>query len=208
MMADEVIVIGAGGHSKVVISTLLELDFNIIGILDDDEKKLGTKFCGVPILGTIELITKGNFPNAILAIGDNKIRKNIYERYSTFSSWISVVHPHSYVHSSVSIGKGTVIFAGAIIQPDVLIGEHVIINTGVSIDHDCKIGDYVHLAPGVKLAGGVSIGEGSFLGINSAVIPGKKIGRWSIVGAGGIVVKDVNDSTTVIGIPAKPMNSK
>ncbi len=205
-MGDNVVVIGAGGHSKVVISTLVELNFKVVGILDDDEKKWGSKFCEVPILGAIELITKGNFSNAILAIGDNKVRKSIYQRYSKFSSWLIAVHPHSYVHPSANIGKGTVVFAGAIIQPDVLIGEHVIINTGASVDHDCKIADYVHLAPGVKVAGGVSIDEGSFLGINSCVIPEKRIGKWSIVGAGGVVVRDVNDSATVIGIPAKPIN--
>ncbi len=81
----------------------------------------------------------------------------------------------------------------------------MIINTGITIDHDCKIGDFVHLAPGVNLAGGVLVEEGSFLGINSSVIPYKRIGKWVTVGAGGAVIQDVPEFTTVVGVPAKPI---
>jgi len=201
----ELVVLGAGGHSKVVISTLLELGFKIKGILDDDQNKWGNEVFGIPIIGPLELIRSGNFTQAIVAIGDNRIRKEIVERFEGFCEWVTVVHPFSFVHSSVVIGEGTVVFAGVVIQPDVKIGRHSIINTGVTIDHDCKIGDFVHLAPGVNLAGGVNIEEGAFLGVNSSVIPYKNIGKWTVVGAGAVVIQDVPDFTTVVGVPAKPI---
>ncbi len=201
----KIIVIGGGGHSKVVISTLLELGYRVIGVLDDDINKKDSKILNFPILGPIELLKSGNFEHGIIAIGDNKVRKEIADKFKDCCKWISVVHPFSFVHQSVEIGEGTVVFAGSVIQTDVIIGNHVIINTGVTIDHDCKIGNFAHLAPGVNLAGGVLVEEGSFLGINSSVIPYKRIGKWATVGAGGVVIQDVPEFTTVVGVPAKPI---
>jgi len=89
------------------------------------------------------------------------------------------------------------------VQPDVIIGKHVIINTCASVDHDCKLEDFVHIAPCVHLAGGVLVGEGSLLGVGSSVIPYRRIGKWSIVGAGSVIVNDIPDHVTVVGVPAK-----
>jgi sugar O-acyltransferase (sialic acid O-acetyltransferase NeuD family) len=108
----------------------------------------------------------------------------------------------------VQLGAGSVVFAGAVIQPDVKIGNHCIINTATTIDHDCVLGDYVHLAPGVHLAGNVSIDEGCFLGIGSVVIPGIKIGSKVTVAAGGVVVNHVACKKTIMGIPAKERGVK
>jgi len=204
----EVIVLGAGGHAKVVISTLLELNFQIKGVLDDDPNKWNQKVLNIPVLGPIELLKSGNFEQGIIAIGDNKTRKEIVEKYNGFCRWIGIIHPFSYVHPSVEIGDGSVIFAGAVIQPEVIIGKYVIINTSASVDHDCKIEDFVHIAPGVHLAGGVLVGEGSLLGVGSSVIPYKRIGRWTIVGAGSVVVNDIPDCVTVVGVPARPIGDK
>jgi sugar O-acyltransferase (sialic acid O-acetyltransferase NeuD family) len=204
----EVIVLGAGGHAKVVISTLLELNFQINGVLDDDPNKWNQKVLNIPVLGPIELLKSGNFEQGIIAIGDNKTRKEIVEKYNGFCRWISIIHPFSYVHPSVEIGDGSVIFAGAVIQPEVIIGKHVIINTSASVDHDCKIEDFVHIAPGVHLAGGVSVGEGSLLGVGSSIIPYKRIGGWTIVGAGSVVINDIPDCVTVVGVPARPIGDK
>ena len=204
----EVIVLGAGGHAKVVISTLLELNFQINGVLDDDPNKWNQKVLNIPVLGPIELLKSGNFEQGIIAIGDNKTRKEIVEKYNGFCRWISIIHPFSYVHPSVEIGDGSVIFAGAVIQPEVIIGKYVIINTSASVDHDCKIEDFVHIAPGVHLAGGVSVGEGSLLGVGSSIIPYKRIGGWTIVGAGSVVINDIPDCVTVVGVPARPIGDK
>lgn len=198
-----VVIIGASGHAKVVLSTMLAKDELVCGFLDDNPERMGMEIHGFPILGNTELLTTENFTSAIIAIGNNKIRQHIIERYGKCVTWKSFVHPTAYVHPSVKLGVGTVVFAGAIIQPDTVIGDHCIINTGVTVDHDCDIGDYAHLAPGVHLAGGVKVGEGTFLGIGSVTIPMINIGDWVTVGAGGVVINDIAKQKTVIGIPAK-----
>jgi sugar O-acyltransferase (sialic acid O-acetyltransferase NeuD family) len=204
---DEVVIIGAGGHAKVVISTLIESGLKVFGLLDDDKNKWGSKVLDIPIIGPLELVKTNNFKKAVIGIGDNFLRKKLVECFKNDCEWITVIHPHSYVHPSVKIGEGTVIFAGTIIQPDAEIGKHVIINTGATVDHDCKIGDYVHLAPGVHLAGNITIDEGTFIGIGSSVIPGRSIGKWSVVGAGGVVINDIPPSSKVAGVPVRPLNN-
>jgi len=204
----DIVVIGAGGHAKVVISALIESNIKIKGVLDDDQNKWDRKVLNIPVIGPIENIKSGDYEWGIIAIGDNKIRKFVAEKYKGYCKWISIIHPFSYVHPTVEIGEGSVVFAGAVIQPEVKIGKHVIVNTSASIDHDCIIQDYVHIAPEVHLAGRVEVGEGSFLGIGSSVIPYKTIGKWAIVGAGSVVIKDVPDCVTAVGVPAKPLERK
>lgn len=198
-----VIIIGAGGHAKVVASCAIESGYHVIGFLDDDTNKHRNKIFSLPIFGSIDILKSGKYEHAILGIGDNKKRKALYDQYKDCCNWISVKDPFSYIHSSVEIGEGSVIFAGAIVQPDTYIGSHVIINTGARIDHDCKIEDFVHIAPGCNLAGRVYVQEGAFLGIGCSIIPNITIGKWSIAGAGSVIVKNVAELSEVKGVPAK-----
>ena len=200
------IVLGAGGHAKVVISSLQALESVVDTVLDDDPAKKGSQLLGVPVQGPICNLSDESSVKSIIAIGENSIRETIAARFKQLH-WITVVHPKAYVHSSVKLGPGTVVFAGAVIQPDSKIGAHVIINTGATVDHDSVIGDFAHIAPGATIAGGVVVGQRAFLGTGATVIPGVRIGQGAIVGAGGVVVKDVPDNVTVIGNPAKPMGS-
>ena len=153
--------------------------------------------------GPLDLIKSGNLEQGIITIGDNRARKIVAERYKGYCKWIKIIHPFPYVHPTVEIGEGSVIFAGAVIQPEARIGNHVIINTGVSVDHDSEIEDYVHIAPGVHLAGGVFAGEGALVGIGSSVLPYRQIGKWATVGTGAVVNKNIPDFLTVVGVPAK-----
>lgn len=203
-MSDGVVVIGAGGHAKVVIATLQASGYSVAAVYDDNESRWGMTLMGILIKGPIANLAQQRPQKAVIAIGNNAVRQRLADELKL--QWISAIHPQACVHSSVEIGAGTVLFAGAIVQPETTIGAHVIVNTSATIDHDCIIGDYVHLAPGSHLAGSVQVGEGAFCGIASAVIPGTKIGAWSTVGAGGIVVRDVPDATTVVGVPARPFN--
>jgi sugar O-acyltransferase (sialic acid O-acetyltransferase NeuD family) len=197
---DPVVVIGAGGHGKVVVSALLEAGINVRGIFDDDEKKWGLEVLGVPVCGPVsEAEQHGDF--AILGIGGNEMRKRLAESLNL--RWRTIIHPRAWVHPSVLLGEGSVAFAGAIIQPDTAVGNHVIVNTGALIDHDCEIGDYVHIAPGTKLAGQVKLEEGVFLGIGSSAIPGVSVGAWTTVGAGAAVVNDLPANVTAVGVPAR-----
>lgn len=201
MKDDQLTIVGAGGHSKVVISTAIECGKEVSIILDDDESKWGKELFGIKIQGPIAAF-RDKEGQAVMAIGDNMTRKRISDSFKRIS-WLTLIHPTAYVHYSALIGEGTVIFAGSIIQPDVRIGGHCIINTGATIDHDCRIDDFVHIGPGVNIAGGVIMGEGVFMGIGSKVIIGKTIGEWSVVGAGGVVVADIPSYSKATGIPAK-----
>jgi sugar O-acyltransferase (sialic acid O-acetyltransferase NeuD family) len=201
MQNKNIYVIGAGGHGKVIISTLKKLGLNVTAIFDDDLSKKGKQILDVPILGAISaaLPEDGRY---VIAIGDNKKRKNI-SGFLKDKEFISVIHPDTFVDFSAQIGIGTVIFAGAVVQVDSIIGDNVILNTSCTVDHDCIIGDYCHIAPGVNIAGGVRVGEGAFIGIGSCIIPNVKIGEWSQVGAGSVVVNDIPAGVLAYGNPAK-----
>lgn len=192
-------VIGAGGHAKVVVATLQAAGRAIAGVLDDDEAKHGRTVLGVPVVGPVERAAGGE---AIVAIGHNAVRKRIAESVPEVR-WATVVHPSAVVHPSVRVGAGSVVFAGAVVQPDTHLGRHVIVNTGATIDHDGRVGDYVHVAPGTNLAGDVHLGEGAFLGIGARAVPGVHVGAWTTVGAGAVVVQDLPDGVTAVGVPAR-----
>jgi sugar O-acyltransferase (sialic acid O-acetyltransferase NeuD family) len=202
-----VAVIGAGGHAKVVISTLRAGGLDVVGVYDDDPAKRGQQIAKVPVIGLVAEIHSGTAGAFVIAIGSNALRRQVAERLS-FVRWLTVVHPNAYVHGSVKVGPGTVVFAGAVIQPDTIIGRHCIINTGATVDHDCSLGNFTHVAPGCHLAGEVSLAEGVFMGIGSVAIPGIKIGEWTTVGAGGVVVTDLPPRQTAVGVPARVVNSR
>ena len=200
------VVIGAGGHAKVVIATIESAGDAVIGVLDDDPQRLGQMILGAKVLGSVTATQVPDGAVAVIAIGDNRARKAVADRLKV--SYASVVHPSAIVHESVTIGEGSVVFAGAIIQPDSVIGAHAIVNTGASIDHDNRIGAFAHVAPGSHLSGSVSVGEGALIGIGSAVIPGTLIGEWAVVGAGSAAVANVPANVTVGGTPARPLSKE
>lgn len=203
-----VVVIGAGGHAKVVISTLQAAGYIVTDVFDDNADRWGTSVLGVPVSGGLSHLTRAGQRKAVIAIGDNRVREKLAGEIDM--DWITVAHPNTYIHPSVKIGEGSVVFAGAVIQPDTVVGAHSIINTAATVDHDCVIDDFVHLAPGVRLAGAVRVARGAFLGVGTVVIPSRRVGEWAIVGAGGVVVKDIPDGVTAVGVPASALkkNSK
>ncbi len=198
----KVYVFGAGGHAKVIIGTLLELGMNVEGLFDDRSEIWGDKILGVEILGPISEGARLSGCAGIIAIGDNTTRARIAQLLNGWR-WIKAVHPRAWIHSSTELGPGTIVLAGAMVQPNVRIGEHCIINTGATIDHDCALGDFIHIAPGVHVGGNVFLGDGSFVGIGGVIIPGICIGEWVTVGAGSVVIEDVPSYSTVAGVPAK-----
>jgi len=187
---------GAGGHAKVVVATLLELDLEISALLDHDPEKQGRRLLGLTVTGAITGSPTAGQP-AILAVGDNSVRRRMSIEMEF--EWQTVVHPTAYVHATAELGEGTFVAAGAVIQPDVTIGPHSIINTGATVDHDCVIGGWAHIAPGAHLAGSVSVGEGALIGVGAAITPGIRIGDWAILGAGATAVRDLADGATAIG---------
>jgi sugar O-acyltransferase (sialic acid O-acetyltransferase NeuD family) len=205
MAEGAVAIIGAGGHAKVVLSTLLAAGFPVAAAFDDDPEKWGTRLLDVLVAGDIRRFLDSGLRRAVLAIGSNPKRRDLAARLP--AEWVSVAHPSAWVDETVCLGPGTVIFAGAVIQPCATLGAHVIVNSGATIDHDCAVGDFAHVGPGVSLAGGVEVGEGALLGIGSAAIPGTKVGRWATVGAGAVVLGEVPEGAAVAGVPARALGT-
>lgn len=195
------IIIGAGGHAKVICSIIEVSNEEVEAIYDDNNS--------IVDLNNYKVIGPYN-PNAfigkklIIAIGNNQIRKKVANY--VLHSFGKLIHPSVIIDKTAQVGVGSVLLHGSIIQRDVEIGCQTIINTNASIDHDCKIGDYVHISPGAVLCGNVTVGEGSQVSANATILPGINIGKWSIIGAGSVITKDVPDNSLVIGIPGKIKN--
>eukprot|EP01100_Stratorugosa_tubuloviscum_P014768 TRINITY_DN8070_c0_g1_i1.p1 TRINITY_DN8070_c0_g1~~TRINITY_DN8070_c0_g1_i1.p1 ORF type:complete len:209 (-),score=72.01 TRINITY_DN8070_c0_g1_i1:28-654(-) len=201
-------IIGSGGHSKVIIDTIRIIYSNEeLIIFDSDKNKVGKVFCGIEIVSIEEILLYANSGNFrfIIAIGNNKVRERISKEFTTLN-WLTIAHPRAYISENVSLGIGTVVFAGAIIQPGSIIGDHVIINTAASVDHDCKIENYCQIAPGAHLCGNVHCKHGSFIGAGAVIKQGIEIGCFSMIGIGAAVVSDIADELVVVGVPAKPIH--
>lgn len=200
-----VLILGAGGHGKVVADTLLCQGAQVSGFLDDVPAKWGTTILGIPVLGGVNTCWEHCPGGLLLGIGSNAIRKQIATTLGPRADrlWCNAIHPRAVVSASVRIAVGVVIVAGAVVNVDASLGSHVIINTCASVDHDCVVGDYVHIAPGAHLAGGVTVGEGAFIGAGAVVVPGCTIGKWANIGAGAVVVRDIPDNVIAKGVPAR-----
>lgn len=201
---EDVIVIGSGGHSKVIIDILLkDKTKNIVGILDDNLENLSyDNILGIRILGKIDLIK--DFPenyNYIIGIGDNKTRKKIAEEFTELK-YTKAIHPDAIIGENVEILEGCVIMASAIVNSYSKIGKHCILNTGSIVEHDGEIEDFVHVSPRATVCGGVKIKRAAWIGAGVVIIQGMTIGRKSIVGAGSLVIRDVADYCKVVGTPA------
>lgn len=199
-MKNRLIIIGAGGHGKVVADNALKNGYKDISFVDDH----ATGNCmGFPIIGTsavVESLNDGRM-DFVIGIGNNTIRKEIAEKYDV--NWVTLIHPSAQIAVHVSIGKGTVIMAGAVVNACANIGAHCIINTSAVVEHDNVIGDYVHISPGARLGGTVQIGEQTHIGIGASVKNNIKICEHCIVGAGAAVVKDIQEQGTYVCIPAR-----
>lgn len=193
-------VFGAGGHAKVVLSTLMANNLKVMGIFDDNPDLVGKKILGIPVLGPLPLSRSYKIKKAVMGIGSNKVRQKLARDYDY--NWISVIHPRSIVDNSVHVGRGAVIFAGAIINHSAVIGDFSIINSGSIIEHDCNVGNFSHVCPGAILTGGVNVGESSFVGAGAKINPGKSIGKYSTIGAGAVVTKNIRNYCTAVGVPA------
>lgn len=206
----KIVLVGGGGHSRVVLHTLQRSKiYQIVGFVDKNLMR-GTSVNGFQVLGddeALEDVYARGCHQAFIAIGsvgDVGSRRRIFERLKALDfSLPSLVDSDAVVADSAQIAAGTYVAAGVVIQPGSRIGQNAIINTGAVVDHDCFLGDFVHLAPGSTLSGGVKVGEGTHIGTGSSVIEGVSIGRETIIGAGSVVVQDIPDFCKAFGNPCR-----
>lgn len=197
------IIIGAGGHGRVIADIAQKIGaYTTISFLDDGDVK---ESMGLPIVGKTSDVEKYiNTADIFVAIGNSKIRGEFIERLLLMGANVpTLIHPSAIIGACVEIGVGTAVMAGAVINPCSKLGKGVILNTCSSIDHDCVIGDYCHIAVGVHVAGAVSLGDKVWLGAGATIKNNVNVCADCIIGAGAVVVKDITDSGTYIGVPAK-----
>lgn len=201
-MCKDVVLIGAGGHGKVIAEIIEKCGDKVIGFLDDNTnlKDVG----GYNVLGTVDKCVEWQNCEFIIAIGNNLIRKRIAEKYS-FLNYYTAVHPRAVVSENVKIGHGSCVMPNAVINNFAVIGNHCIINTSAVIEHDNNIHDFVHISPNATLCGTVEIGKYTHIGANAAVKNNVSICDNCIIGMCAAVIRNINIEGTYVGIPARKL---
>lgn len=200
-MCKQVVILGAGGHAKVIADIIVKSGDKVVGFLDDKLEK-GTYVLGFPVLGRLTDLERYCEYFIIIAIGNNYIRKKIVEEYPDLN-YYTAIHPSAIIGIDVNIGKGTAIMANAVINSSSNIEQHCIINTGSIVEHDNIIKDYVHISPNAALGGTVFVGALTHIGLGTSIKNNIVIANECIIGAGSVVVNSVKEKGVYIGVPAK-----
>jgi len=211
MAVSGVIIVGDGGHAKVIIDIFLDAGIQPSGCtgLDPCRRNL----LGVEIIGGDDQLPRlfaAGARQAFIAIGDNRKRREMSRAVQEIGfQLVNAISTRASVSRFARLGVGVAIMPGAVVNADAEIGDGVIVNTGSTVDHDCVIGPFAHIAPGTNLAGCVRVGEGVLLGIGTRVIPGISVGDWSVAGAGSVIIQNLEPNIVAAGVPAsilKPGN--
>ncbi|XOQ58580.1 MAG: Acetyltransferase [Clostridium sp.] len=213
MSMKKIVIVGAGGHCKVIVDIIRSINqYEIVGITD---KNIKGKLLDIPILGNDSILkelydSKVNY--AFIGIGGLKninIRNEIYNKLKKIGFKLPVlIHKKAIVSTYAKIHEGTCVMAGAIINAGTDIGRNCIINTGSIIEHDCKIGNNTHISPNSAIAGGVNIGFNTHIGIGSSIIQQRIIGNNVTIGAGAVVIDNIPNNSVAVGVPAKVIKIK
>ncbi|MGP0173309.1 acetyltransferase [Pseudomonas sp. NCHU5208] len=200
------ILLGAGGHAKVLLSLVRACGYEMLGVCDPGLAEQGINYWrGLEVLGADDAL-EGYAPdqvelvNGIGQVVGGNLRRRVHEKACAMGfRFPALLHPAAWVDDSVVLEEGAQVMAGAVLQPDVFIGCGSIVNTKVGIDHDCHIAAHVHVAPGVVLCGGVTIAEGAFIGSGATITQGITVGERALIGAGTVVVRDVPAQVVLMG---------
>jgi sugar O-acyltransferase (sialic acid O-acetyltransferase NeuD family) len=203
------LIVGAGGHGKVVLDILRAGgNHRPVGFVDADPRLVGSTVGGLPVLGGIHQLSRlaaaHRVVAAVIAIGDNRARVGYADAVLDAGLKLATaVHPSAVVAESAVLGRNVVIAAGAIVCAEARIGDHAIVNTAATVDHECELGPGVHVCPGAHLAGRVRVEANALIGLGANVIQCLRIGAGATVGAGAVVIRDVPPGVTVVGVPAR-----
>lgn len=208
------LVLGAGGHAKVLVGALKRSGARLLGLVDPDPERHGALVLGVAVLGGDEVVHR-HPPGTVLlvnglgSVGSLMPRAALYQRFHTLGyRFARVIDPAAVISEDVTLGEGCQLLAGAIIQPGAVIGDDTIVNTGARIDHDTVIGSHCHIAPAAVLSGGVVIENLVHIGTGAAIRQGIRVGAGAVVGLGAAVVAEVPAGAVVAGVPAKRLTGE
>jgi len=200
-MNNSMVIIGAGGHGKVIADIAKKNGYSDIIFLDDNEAI--SECGGYLVKGTSKNAVQYKERDFFIAIGSAKIRQKIHDDIIKKKLHIvTLVHPDAVIGENVILGEGSVMMAGAVINPGTVIGKGCVVNTCASVDHDCLIGDYVHVSVGAHVAGNVSIGSRTWIGAGATVSNNVDIIGDCMIGAGAVVVRNIKEQGTYVGVPA------
>jgi sugar O-acyltransferase (sialic acid O-acetyltransferase NeuD family) len=208
-----VLILGGGGHCRVVLDVLRLMDRQVLGILTLDRASWGKVIAQAKVLGDDAVLeqyhpSEVELVNGIGSVGVPTHRAGMYEKFKAAGfRFATIIHPSSVLAKDVDIGEGAQIMAGCIVQPGCSIGINTIINTGACLDHECRIGDHVHIAPGAVLSGNVTVGPRTHVGTSTTIIQGISIGESVLIAAGSVVIGDIPSDAKAMGIPARVIPS-
>ncbi|MBU6953033.1 acetyltransferase [Hahella sp. HN01] len=196
-MNKPVLLIGGGGHARVLMDILILSGAEVIGVLDPGFAQGTQLWRGVEVLGGDERLSDYDpstvdLVNALGYLPGKMARNQLFAKLSSQGyCFPTLVHPHAVLSDDISLGEGCQIMAGAILQPGCVIGANTIVNTRAVIEHDCVVGPDNHIAPGAVLCGGVQTENGVFVGSHATVLPQVRIGVNALIGAGAVAAKDI-----------------
>lgn len=205
----KLLLIGAGGHCKSVISSLHSLlSYETVGIVDENTQ--AGSLMGIPIIGgdtdLMSLYSKG-YTDAFVAVGNGTIRKKLFKYIEEMGFEIpNIIDKSSTIDTSVQLGRGIYVGKMAVVNTEASIGDGVILNTACVIEHECNIGEMAHIAPGAILCGNVTIGKETHIGAGSVIRQGIKVGGKAVIGMGSVVVKNIKGNVTAFGNPCKEVS--
>lgn len=212
-MTDKCVILGGGGHAKVVMDTLQMLQTPAYAIVDANSNLWGKMMLGVPVRGGDDILAKlieeegvNHFIVGVGSTGSVYLKKRLYVNSLNYHiSPMSVIHPTAFHSHHAQLGQGVQLMARAVVNGGTIFGENVLINTGAIVEHDCRVGNHVHIASGAVVCGKVQIGDEVYIGANATIRQEVQIGYQAIIGAGAVVIGDVPPHATVSGNPANPL---
>jgi len=208
------LIIGSGGHAKVVIDAceLLPHEIRVVGLIDDYRKDMGEKTSGYDILGAVEdipsVVKKFDVTHLFIAVGDNYSREKIYDKVKVRLPYTTIIHPSAVLSKAATILDGCLVLAGCVVNSGTTIGSHCILNTGSIIEHDCLVGSFSSLAPRAVVGGKCTINSGVAIGIGATVTNDVNIGTNTVIGAGSVVLKAIPDNVVAYGSPCRSIHPR
>ena len=212
----KVVLIGAGGHARVLIDALrADQEAELCAVVDSNRDLWSSDLDGVPVVGGDECLKKlsqtgaTHFVIAMGGLGQAELRRKLFEHALQLGLTPAAVrHPAATCSSRAEIANGVQLLAQCVVNAGATLLENSIINTAAIVEHDCWIDSHAHIAPRACLAGGVHVGTGAHVGLGAVVKEKVRIGEHAVVGAGAVVIQDVPAHSTVVGVPAKPILRK